>query len=113
MKYTVKQLRDKQLEKLNVVNPNVDERTTSYLMNSYYRLVGLSRTNLYLQNDERICNSEYAHKSELKEYNWFSRLKRMFYENYGLTLMYISYYPVIGFKDKNGGFKQIIEVYFY
>ena len=85
----------------------------SKLMNSYYRLCALSERNLYLTNEESTCNLKSTKRSEEREEKWFNRLKDRFNKKAGLTLVYTGYYPRIGIKDENGGFKEIIEAYFY
>lgn len=117
MKYTVAQKREMELVKLvsfRTYNPTEEDyREAKRLMNSYYRLCGLSETNLYLSNKESTCNSKYTKASEDKEMKWFKRLRREFEDYCGLTLFYTCWYPSIGLKDEHGGVETIIHAYFY
>lgn len=63
-------------------------------MNSYYRLCGLAETLLYLQNDERTCNSRYTAAQEEKEQRWIKRMKE-YLAPYNATIKYFGYCPTI------------------
>lgn len=113
----LKYYRDIELKKLISYDkvdryPSLQEKKAKHLMNSYYRLCGLSETNLYLSNDEKTCNLQSTADSELREEEWVKRLSREFEKNYGFMLKYISYYPSICTTDEKGYIEQVIHPYF-
>lgn len=116
-KLTIAELREKELKTLvafKTVNPTeADYQEARKNMNSFYRLCGLCETNLYLANDEKRCNSRYTQESEERENKWFDRLNKIFTDTYGLNLMYCGYCPSIGTVNKNGGFSEKVNRYFY
>ena len=117
-KQTIAQLREREIEKLVSFKTNdpteADFAEARRLMNSFYRLCGLSETNLYLANDERTCNSKYTLKSEERESKWHERLNKQFQEIYGLCLVYCGYAPSSGVRCyPGGGFSEKIERHFY
>lgn len=116
-KMTIAQMREKDVYKLaEMHNPNYTEKDVAEarrLFNSYYRLCGLSETNLYLQNDSRKHNSSYAKAMEEKEDRWHKRLDNEFYEFAKLRLVYCGYYPSIGHVIKQGCFADVFNGHFY
>ena len=118
-KPTTAERRERQLEKLVLLhtdNPTeTDIAKARKLMNSYYRLCGLSETNLYLSNNERTCNTTYCAISEAKEHKWYERLDKEFHDYCGLNLHYLGYFPSIVRKDSDGRLQdaEVIETIFY
>ena len=114
---TIREMRERELKTLvsfKTDKPKAEDwAEAKRLMNSYYRLCGLSRKNAYLQNDEKTCDSNYAKVNELREMAWHARLNEEFEKTYGLQLVYLAYYPSIGIKEKHGGFHEKVEHYFY
>lgn len=114
---TIAEKRKREVEKLiayRTDNPTEeDRREAKRLMNSYYRLCGLSETNLYLSNKESTCNSKYTKANEDREYRWYKRLRKEFEDYCGLTLFYTCWFPFIGTKDEHGGVETVIHAYFY
>ena len=95
-------------------NPTEEDRKEAKrLMNSYYRLCGLSETNLYRANNEHTCDSRYTKESEDRELRWYKRLRNEFEKYCGLTLFYACYHPSIGTKDEHGGVETKVYAYFY
>jgi hypothetical protein len=115
--WTIAQLREREVKKLaSFKNPDPTEEDIQEArknMNSYYRLCGLSETNLYLSNDERTCNSTYTKKSEDRETKWHKRLDKVFKDTYGLRLVYCGYFPSIGELGEHNGFSPKIGTFFY
>lgn len=118
MRMTIAQMREKEINRLVAFKTETptesDFAEARRLMNSFYRLCGLSETNLYLANDERTCNSRYTQESEAREDKWYRRLGKQFKEIYGLDLFYTGYAPSIGTRDpKTGSCAEKISRYFY
>lgn len=63
-------------------------------MNSYYRLCGLDEQLLYLQNDERTCNSRYTKEQEEKATKWVKRLNK-YLAPFNARAVYFGYCPTI------------------
>lgn len=116
-KMTIAQLRERELKALvafKTSNPTEEDYNEAKRnMNSFYRLCGLCETNLNLANDARRCNTSSTKRSEEREANWHKRLDKIFYDTYGLNLVYCGYMPSIGVKMENGGFSERISRYFY
>ena len=117
-KWTIAQLREREIERLVSYRTNKpteeDYIIARKLMNSFYRLCGLSETNLYLANDEKTCNKLSTKRSEEREEKWCARLSKQFEDFCGLTLFYSGYAPSIGTKDKKtGGVSEKISRFFY
>lgn len=110
---TIHERREKELEKLIAFNPEAGEGKARRLMNSFYRLCGLSEWNLYAQNDSDRCNTAYAKRQEEREIQWYERLDKDFNDTYGLRLVYCGYMPSIGTLNKGNGFSEKIERIFY
>lgn len=114
---TIAELREREVKRLvsfKSDNPtDADYKEAKMLMNSFYRLCGLSEKNLYLSNDERTCNLRSTKISEEKEDHWCKRLDSMFNETYGLNLVYCGYAPSIVSKCDHGGVKEEIQRFFY
>lgn len=77
---------------------NLDK--ASYIINSYYRLCGLSDTLLYRDNDAYLHDKPYTARLHDKEDRWVIRLNKAL-KPYGLTLMYFSWLPSICIKDES------------
>lgn len=95
---TIAQLRKRSaidLAERKVSRPSAEEiaKATS-IMNSYYRLCGLDERLLYLENDERTCNSRFVKELEEKREHWYKRLNAQFKE-YSATLIYFGYHPTV------------------
>ena len=95
---TIAQLRKRSaidLAERKVSRPSAEEiaKATS-IMNSYYRLCGLDERLLYLENDERTCNSRFVKELEEEREHWYKRLNAQFKE-YSATLIYFGYHPTV------------------
>ena len=115
---TIAQLREREVDRLahyRTESPTeADYKEAKRLMNSFYRLCGLSETNLYLANTERTCNSAYTKASEERERRWVARLSDEFKEFCGLELYYSGYMPSIGTVHRpGGGVSEKITRWFY
>ena len=110
---TIHELRERELKVLIARNPGLGASHARKLMNSFYRLCGLSWQNLELENDELRCNTKYAHRQEDRENRWYDRLNGEFKKAYGLQLKYCGCMPAIGTVNENGGFTEVIERHFY
>jgi hypothetical protein len=105
---SIAQIRERnvlRLAELHNENPtDADILEAKRLMNSYYRLVGLSESNLYRSNNEWTCNSRYTAEQEDRELRWYKRLSEEFTDFCGAKLRYYSYFPtIIGNDDRNLG----------
>ena len=98
-KMTIAQLRERDINRLvsmKTAEPGADDyREARRVMNSYYRLCGLSERNLYLSNNEKTCNTRWCLESEDRESHWYNRLNETFKTVYGLRLVYFGYFPSI------------------
>lgn len=107
---TIAQMREMELDRLIAYKTSTpteaDYTEARRLMNSFYRLCGLSYRVCMLQNSETTCNGRYCAEQEAKEEKWFNRL-------YGLDLYYSGICPSIGTKNENGGVSEKISRYFY
>ena len=117
-KLTIAQLREKEVKRLaqfHTDNPTEEDiMKARKLMNSFYRLCGLSERNLYLTNCEHTCNKPSTKESEEREYKWFKLLNKEFREFCGLELVYCGYHPSIGTVTRpGGGFSPKISLWFY
>lgn len=114
---TIAQMREKELDRLVAYKTSTpteaDYTEARRLMNSFYRLCGLSYRVCMLQNSETTCNGRYCAEQEAKEEKWFNRLKGEFNRLYGLDLYYSGICPSIGTKNENGGVSEKISRYFY
>ena len=99
MTYSVSDIRRRSLINFNEAYIH-DIDKASYIINSYYRLCGLSNTLLYRDNDERLYNSHYTRSLHDKEDRHVERLNKVLSE-YGLTLIFFSWLPSICIKDEN------------
>lgn len=112
---TVKEMREKSL--MDMVarrwSDPTEEQTDEArkLMNSFYRLVGLSTRNFEADNDARTANKFWHRQNEVREEKWFERLKKAF-EPYNITLEYSGYYPDL-FEKNGSGLKNLYFSHFY
>lgn len=114
---TIAQMREKELDRL-VAYKTSDPTEADYtaarrIMNSFYRLCGLSYSVCMLENTESTANSRYTAEQEAKQERWFDRLNGEFNRLYGLSLYYTGICPSIGTKNENGGVSEKISRYFY
>lgn len=114
---TVAERRKREIPKLvafKTDNPTTEDfKEARMLMNSFYRLCGLSERNLYLSNEERTCNLRSTKLSEEREDRWWRRLDAAFFDTYGLNLVYCGYMPSIVTKCEHGGVSEKIQRFFY
>lgn len=83
------------------------------IINSYYRLCGLSYRVCLLQNDADTCNTTYTAEQEAKEARHIKRLDTML-QAYGLNVVYSGIYPTIAILDKEKAGTCILrDVYFH
>ena len=62
--------------------------------NAYYRLCGLEERLLYLENNEKTCNSYYTKELQKQEERAIERVKKYF-EEFDATLVWFGYLPTI------------------
>lgn len=102
-KLTIAQQRWQEVKRLALFHSDdpteADLQEASRLMNSLYRLVGLSERNCNWSNNERTCNSKWLADSEDREMRWMKRLDNEFREFCGLHLMWPGIYPLIVDQD--------------
>jgi hypothetical protein len=115
---TIAQMGERELDRLvsyRTETPTAEDYAKAKkLMNSFYRLCGLSETNLYLCNTERTCNLKSTGESVKREEKWYDRLRKEFQDFCGLTLFYTGYAPSIGTKDsKTGAVCEKVSRFFY
>lgn len=114
---TVAERREKELARLVAFKTDsptaADFDEARKLMNSFYRLCGLSERNLYLTNTECTCNLPSTKRSEYREMQWHERLDKAFHDTYGLNLVYCGYAPSIVTKSEHGGVREEIQRFFY
>lgn len=112
-KWTIAQLRAREVERLAKMKTDdpteADYAEARRLMNSYYRLCGLSDTNLYLANDSRRYDAKRLERSEERETAWYKRLSKEFHEFCGLRLNYFGHFPSI----VDDTYHHCVSVYFY
>lgn len=113
-KMSIAELRSREVYKLARMDIKNDDMNTiiteaKKLMNSFYRFCGLEERLLYLQNNEKTCNSNYTASLELKAEKWYKRLQASF-KAYSLMLVWYGYLPTI--TDHEGG-NEVIYTYFY
>lgn len=80
------------IELANRTNGNIDGARKA--MNAYYRLCGLEERLLYLENDERTCNSNYTKSLQEQEERAIERVKKYF-EEFNAVLIWFGYLPTI------------------
>ena len=92
-KLTIAEKRAKAVIKLaNRTSGNIEGAKKA--MNAYYKLCGLETRLLYLENDERTCNSAYCKKLQLQEERAIERVKKYF-EEFNAVLVWFGYLPTI------------------
>lgn len=90
---TIAQRRERALNRFNEEHIH-DEEAARKIINSFYRLSGLSERVFYRQNDEKLYNSRYTLSLEEKEDRWISRLNG-YLKPYGLKVIYFGIFPTI------------------
>lgn len=88
-----------------------------HIMNAFYRLSGLSERKCYYDNGEELATGKAwairrAEELEQKEERAIKRLNEKL-KNYGLTIGYSGIYPRIIKLDKNNGYVEIIQAWYY
>ena len=92
-------------EKRTIAAVELANRTTGNVanakkaMNAYYRLCGLEERLLYLENNEKTCNSYYTKELQKQEERAIERVKKYF-EEFNATLIWFGYLPTICDKEK-------------
>ena len=92
-------------EKRTIAAVELANRTTGNIenarkaMNAYYRLCGLEERLLYLENNEKTCNSYYTKELQKQEERAIERVKKYF-EEFNATLIWFGYLPTICDKEK-------------
>lgn len=92
-KQTIAQTRERALENFNsqYIN-NLD--TAKNLVNRFYRLSGICNRLLYVENDEKRCNSRYARELHAQCDKAEKKLNDDL-QKYGLSIRYFSWLPAI------------------
>lgn len=95
---TIAQLRERAL--INFNNEFIHDLSKARkIINSYYRLCGLSYRVCLLQNDADTCDADYTKEQEAKEEKHINRLNN-YLQPYGLNIAYSGIYPSIVILDK-------------
>lgn len=109
-KLTQAQRRERALENFNTRYIQ-DINAARKIVNSYYRLCGLSYRVCILQNDSFYHDKPFTAEQEAKEARHIDRLKS-YLQPYNLTVDYFGIYPTICRKDPaTGGIDE--TAYFY
>ena len=95
------------VELANRTNGNINGAIKA--MNAYYRLCGLEERLLYLENDERTCNSNYTKSLQEQEERAITRVKKYF-EEFNATLVWFGYLPTI---CETGTTRDLYLAHFY
>lgn len=90
---TIAQRRERALDRFNEEHIH-DEEAARKIINSFYRLSGLSERVFYRENCESTCNSRYTAELEEKEERWIKRLNE-YLRPYGLKVIYFGIFPTI------------------
>lgn len=98
LKMTTAQIREARLIRFNSDYIHDIDRAR-YLINSYYRLCGISNRLLELDNDYYYHDRPYTKELHIKEDKAVDRLRKNL-NSYGLTLTFYSWLPTI--TDLNG-----------
>lgn len=106
---TIAQRRERQLEHFNDAYIN-DIDKAKKILNSYYRLCGLSERTFYLANDEKTCNGKYCKECEERELRWISRLNEML-NGTNLKVTYLGFLPSICEMNEETGAVKHQEIY--
>lgn len=93
-KSTVAELRSKAIIKLAERNNELTTDEARKTMNAFYRLCGMDERLLYLENEERTCNSRYTKALAEQRDRAFERVKGYF-APFNATLVYYGYLPTI------------------
>ena len=108
MKKTIAEKRAKAvIELANRTTGNIENAKKA--MNAYYRLCGLEERLLYLENNEKTCNSYYTKELQKQEERAIERVKKYF-EEFNATLIWFGYLPTICDKEKKN---DLYLAYFY
>lgn len=107
-KMTIAELRTKSaIELANRTNGNIIAAKKA--MNAYYRLCGLEERLLYLENDEKTCNSYYTKRLQDQEERAIERVKKYF-EEFDVVLIWFGYLPTI---CEKGTTRDLYLAHFY
>ena len=105
---TIAEQRQRAIETLaNRTNGNI--ANASKAMNAFYRLCGLEERLLYLENNEKTCNSSYTKSLQEREERAIERVKKYF-EEFDAALVWFGYLPTICDKDTT---QDLYLRYFY
>ena len=107
MTYSVSDIRRRSLIAFNEAYIH-DLDKASYIINSYYRLCGLSNTLLYRDNDAYLHDKPYTNELHDKKNKWVIRLNKTL-KPYGLKLRFFSWLPSICDNNDN----RVYEPMFY
>ena len=106
---TIAELRNKAIiqlsERSNEPNTNEARKT----MNAFYRLCGMDERLLYLENEERTCNSRYTKALAEQRDKAFERVKG-YLAPFNATLVYYGCLPTI---VETGSNKDLYLRHFY
>lgn len=113
-KNTIAEMREKALFELIARKTDTpteqDIASARRTMNSFYRLCGQDEQLLYLENNERTCNSRYTAEKSARRDKWLERLNKVFKEEYKAQLIYFGYLPTICAKDST---QDLYLIHFY
>ena len=112
-KLTIAQLRWREVKNLaarGLDTPEKNLEKAEYLMNSFYRFVGLNERIAYMENDEYTYTRrrKYIEHENERIDRWIKRLNKGF-ADFGLKLVSPGLYPIIC--DSTG--HRVIYTYYY
>ena len=93
-KSTIAELRSKAIIQLSERNNELTTDEARKTMNAFYRLCGMDQRLLYLENEERTCNSRYTKALAEQRDRAFERVKG-YLVPFNATLVYFGYLPTI------------------
>lgn len=102
------------LAKRKTENPSTQDITDARrVMNSFYRLCGLTDRLLILENEEETCNLRSTRQMDARRQAWYDRLKGIFEAEYNATFICYGYLPTICEVDEKGRGKDLEIRHFY
>lgn len=114
---TIAQMREREVYRLAArvhEEPTPEDIATARrLMNSFYRLCGLSERVCMLENNDRTCNLPSTSRLEEKRGRWAARLDTDFNAEYNLHIQYLGIFPSIVSIHEHGGVREEVSRFFY
>lgn len=110
---TISEKREKAVQQLaerKAATPTINDlQEARKAMNSLYRFCGFKERLLYLQNEEKTCNTRYTKEQEEKAFKWFDRLNT-YLKPFDACIVYFGCLPTI---CKFGTKQELYLMYLY